>query len=237
MQKKCCVPECKDISFKNSYCAAHYQQFCQTDTHLSHAAPFKYPTGFDDAAAKFAKAFSREDLKQFANKFNVFDENGNGFIDFMELKRAQEKMGSPKTHKELTELIQNMATDPKQGISFVDFCMVQAKLKGLDPTQFGFTGSTFLPLVAAFVQQCNDFSVGGIKSHLEQKAATERAHIERDQKITEARKARVDGKAQARRAREEEERSRKAAEQAQLERRTAFKAKQNSMWAGGEKKA
>lgn len=32
----------------------------------------------------------------------------------------------------------------------------------------GHTGSSFVPLVAAFVQQCNDFSVSGIKSHLEQ---------------------------------------------------------------------
>ena len=30
--------------------------------------------------------FQRQELKDYAEKFNAFDENANGFIDFFELK-------------------------------------------------------------------------------------------------------------------------------------------------------
>jgi Ca2+-binding EF-hand superfamily protein len=76
--------------------------------------PFVYPAGFDAVAGEFALYFNRVQLKEFAEKFNLFDEDGDSFINFFELKRAQEKLGNPKTHTELTEMMQSMAADPKK---------------------------------------------------------------------------------------------------------------------------
>jgi Ca2+-binding EF-hand superfamily protein len=88
--------------------------------------PFVYPAGFDAVAGEFALYFNRAQLKEFAEKFNLFDEDGDSFINFFELKRAQEKLGNPKTHTELTEMMQSMAADPKK-VKILIFIVFQLK--------------------------------------------------------------------------------------------------------------
>ena len=80
---------------------------------------------------------------EFATKFNAFDVNADGVIDFFELKLAQEKLGKPKTHKELTELMESMATDPSRGITFKDFVRVQAQVSQLSWQLTPSVGSLF----------------------------------------------------------------------------------------------
>lgn len=44
---------------------------------------------------------------------------------------AQEKLGKTKTHQEVVDLMNQMATDPKKGITFRDFVVVQLLSKGI----------------------------------------------------------------------------------------------------------
>lgn len=77
----------------------------------------------------------------------------------------------------------------------------EAKVVGVDVSKFGAAiGSTFLPVVQSFVQACNDFSVSGIKSFHEQKAAAEKAQLDRDKTITDNRKKREEQLAAERKA-------------------------------------
>eukprot|EP00026_Physarum_polycephalum_P018879 Phypoly_transcript_20646.p1 GENE.Phypoly_transcript_20646~~Phypoly_transcript_20646.p1 ORF type:complete len:207 (+),score=67.00 Phypoly_transcript_20646:47-667(+) len=198
--------------------------------------PFKYPEGFDAVAGEFFM-FQRPELKEFAEKFNTFDEDGNGYIDFFELKRAQEKMGDPKTHTELTQIMESMAADPKKGITFRDFTLVQARIKGVDLKGIEFGKSSFLPVAEAFVKACNDFSVTGIKSFHEQKFAAQQAEIEREKKIKEQldtrKKAQEEKRLAVERAkqdREREEREKIEAEKKREEDRKAFKARQAALF-------
>eukprot|EP00026_Physarum_polycephalum_P018441 Phypoly_transcript_20032.p1 GENE.Phypoly_transcript_20032~~Phypoly_transcript_20032.p1 ORF type:complete len:219 (+),score=68.81 Phypoly_transcript_20032:73-657(+) len=191
------------------------------------SGPFRYPQGFDDVAVAFSM-FPRAELKEFAEKFNTFDENANGFIDFFELKRAQEKMGDPKTHTELTQIMESMAADPKQGISFRDFVVVQARIKGIDTKGLGGGKGSFIPMAEAFVKACNDFSVAGIKNFHEQKFAAQQAELEREKKIKES----LDARKRAKMEREKEEQERIAAEKKKEEDRKAFKAKQAALFEG-----
>eukprot|EP00026_Physarum_polycephalum_P017912 Phypoly_transcript_19296.p1 GENE.Phypoly_transcript_19296~~Phypoly_transcript_19296.p1 ORF type:complete len:200 (-),score=56.70 Phypoly_transcript_19296:101-700(-) len=191
--------------------------------------PFKYPEGFDAVAGEFFM-FQRPELKEFAEKFNTFDENANGYIDFFELKRAQEKMGDPKTHTELTQIMESMAADPKQGISFKDFVIVQARIKGVDTKGIGAGKGSFLPMAEAFVKACNDFSVSGIKSFHEQKFAAQQAEIDREKQIKENLNNRKQAIERAKKDREREEQERIAAEKKREEDRKAFKARQAALF-------
>jgi len=225
---------------------------------MAGAKHFEYPIGFDDTAGA-CLAFNREELKGFAEKFNCFDENRNGFIDYMELKRAQEKMGQPKTHTELTKLMQEMAKDVKQGISFYDFICVQAKLVG--KTMSGGKlelkevdgSSSFMPLTQAFAQACKDFSVTGIKDFHEAKMKSTQAELERQKAISDKltqrkdaaeanRKARealsIEQKKAAQKAKEDREREeaeKKAAEEKRKADRAAFQAKSRAAFEAGGK--
>jgi len=163
---------------------------------------------FTRAVAKYGEYFSRPEFKEFESKFCSFDENGNGFIDFFELKRAQEKMGNPKTHTELTSLMNEMASDPKQGISYDDFVKVQLKVKGIDPTTLA---KTFHPndLQKMFVQEITDFSVKGIKNYheqLAQAAALEQKNADMIRKSSEAKKAEKARAEEEKKLREQEQR-------------------------------
>jgi Ca2+-binding EF-hand superfamily protein len=47
---------------------------------------------------EYQKYFDKKEFDEFEAKFKAFDEDGNGFIDLFELKRAQEKMGKAKVN-------------------------------------------------------------------------------------------------------------------------------------------
>jgi len=216
---------------------------------------FEHPKGFDETAAA-CLAFNREELKQFARKFNIFDENRNGYIDLHELHQAQEKMGQPKTRAELNDLMNSMAKDPKLGISFFDFVTVQAKLIGkeMGGTPLNLVevdgSSSFLPITQAFAQSISDYSVSGIKSFHESKAASDAAELARQKAINDKlqqrkeaaeanRKAKealtLEQKAAIERAKQDkirEEQEKIAAEEKRKAERAAFQAKQRATFEG-----
>jgi hypothetical protein len=201
--------------------------------------PFVYPNGFDAVAGEFALYFNREQLKEFAEKFNIFDEDGDSFINFFELKRAQEKLGNPKTHTELTEMMQSMAADPKKGISFRDFVKVQAKLKGWKGDG-GTDGPSYIPMVEQFAQSCNDLTVAGIKNFHEAKLKSQQAELEREQKIKqklEERKKKAaelqEAKRRAEEERRKEEEAQKAAEEKRRQDRIAFQQRNRALFEQG----
>lgn len=100
--------------------------------------------------------------------------------------------------------------------------------------------SSFIPLVTAFVQDCNDYSVTGIKSFHEAKFAAARAEEERERQIKEKLEERKrlaaekrEAQQRARLEREREEQERIAAEEERKRARAAFIARQNAMFGGG----
>jgi len=191
------------------------------------------PPVFDAACAEFTQ-FSRNEHREFEKKFDIFDEDGNGIIDFFELKRAQEKMGLPKTHSELKEIMASMAQDPEKGITFRDFIKVQIKVQNLKGTPSGASGGfkIDIPPEISFIQACNDFSVGGIKSFHEQAAKQREQELENERKIKEAQQARKDGKYRAQIEKQKEEAEKKAAEEKRKADRAAFKARQAAAFEG-----
>jgi hypothetical protein len=121
---------------------------------------------------EFEKHLPREEAKVLHEKFNAFDKNGDAVIDLQELKMAQEKLGKAKTHQEVVDLMNQMASDPKKGITFRDFVIVQLLSKGIKiEHNIGKEGGyvDIPPVVSMFVKQVEDFSVSGIKNFFEEK--------------------------------------------------------------------
>jgi regulator of protease activity HflC (stomatin/prohibitin superfamily) len=160
---------------------------------------------------EYQKYFDKSEFDDFEAKFKTFDEDSNGFIDFFELKRAQEKMGKAKTHLELTEMMKSMATDPKQGISYRDFVRVQLKAKGIDPdTASPYKAST---LEMNFAKEVTDFTVKGIKKFHEDQAKKFEAEKEQERMIKAEREERARRQREKREAEEKKRRERAAFQQ------------------------
>ncbi|XP_036290424.1 allograft inflammatory factor 1 isoform X1 [Pipistrellus kuhlii] len=60
-------------------------------------------------------------LEAFKKKYMEFDQNGNGDIDIMSLKRMLEKLGVPKTHLELKKLIREVSGSSAETFNYSDF--------------------------------------------------------------------------------------------------------------------
>lgn len=60
-------------------------------------------------------------LEIFKEKYMEFDQNGNGDIDVMSLKRMLEKLGVPKTHLELKKLIKEVSNSSGETFNYSDF--------------------------------------------------------------------------------------------------------------------
>eukprot|EP00297_Palpitomonas_bilix_P014019 CAMPEP_0113916950 /NCGR_PEP_ID=MMETSP0780_2-20120614/32381_1 /TAXON_ID=652834 /ORGANISM="Palpitomonas bilix" /LENGTH=219 /DNA_ID=CAMNT_0000916305 /DNA_START=75 /DNA_END=736 /DNA_ORIENTATION=+ /assembly_acc=CAM_ASM_000599 len=71
--------------------------------------------------------FTSRERRDLEARFKEFDEDGNHFIDQFELQRMFEKMGEPKTHLQLKNMIKEVASNPEQGISFADFIGIVVK--------------------------------------------------------------------------------------------------------------
>jgi len=133
---------------------------------------------------EFEKHVSREEAKTLQDKFGLFDKNGDGTIDLQELKQAQEKLGKAKTHQEVVDLMNQMASDPSKGISFRDFVIVQLLSKGIkiEHNLGGKEGGyvDIPPVVSMFVQAVEDFSVKNIKNFFEEKQRLAKLAKERE---------------------------------------------------------
>ncbi|VDD93527.1 unnamed protein product, partial [Enterobius vermicularis] len=68
--------------------------------------------------------FSRKQIKYFIETFKRFDEDGDNFIDFNELKRMMEKLGEPQTHIALKTILK-MVDDDKDGkVNLREFLLI-----------------------------------------------------------------------------------------------------------------
>ncbi|KAK6739266.1 hypothetical protein RB195_020987 [Necator americanus] len=73
--------------------------------------------------AEFSE-FSRKQIKFFTETFKKYDEDGDGFIDFDELKRMMEKLGEAQTHIALKEIIRKVDEDQDGKISLREFFLL-----------------------------------------------------------------------------------------------------------------
>jgi len=71
--------------------------------------------------------FSRKEIQHYQKMFKHYDIDKNKFIDFEELKRMMEKLGSPQTHLALKEMIKEIDEDFDGMISFREFLLIFRK--------------------------------------------------------------------------------------------------------------
>jgi len=60
-------------------------------------------------------------LEQYKNKFMSFDLTSSGELDLMGLKQIMERLGTPKTHRELTKMIRQVDTTNSGTITYKEF--------------------------------------------------------------------------------------------------------------------
>jgi len=185
-----------------------------------------YPQHVMAVFVDFDSTFRRDELKKFWELFENFDDDSDGYLNFFELKVTLEKLDVPKTHTELKQIMQEVATDQNKGISFRDFCIMQAKVKKkpLPPGVRGGSGTLSL-LTVNFVDKVTDFSVGGIKAFHEAKAKEFEDLMENERRIKETRELAKKRREDIRKLKEQEERERREAEEAQRIKRAEFKNK------------
>jgi EF-hand domain pair len=80
----------------------------------------------------FGKFFPDEDWKMLEEKFREDDQDFSGYLSLEDLKRAQQKMENPITHASLKSMLNEVAEDPKKGLSFPDFIKMQLVINGHD---------------------------------------------------------------------------------------------------------
>jgi len=177
-------------------------------------------TSFEAVSREFNE-FTRPQMREFEKKFLAFDVNNDGLIDFFELKQAQEKMGQPKTHTELKEIMAQMATDPEKGITFHDFVKVQRKVLG---TSGHVLGQPTL-LEKTFAQAVSEYTVANIKDFMESKAKEQEVDVENENRIKQAAKERKMLYERQKQEKLKEEEDKKKAEAERLARREQMKAR------------
>lgn len=70
-----------------------------------------------------------EKLQSFKAQFMEFDLDNSGDIDQMELKQMLEKLGQPKTHKEVMKMIREVDTTNSNTITYQEFLDMMLGLK------------------------------------------------------------------------------------------------------------
>lgn len=68
--------------------------------------------------------FSRKQIKYFIETFKRFDEDGDSFIDFNELKRMMEKLGEAQTHIALKSILKMVDEDKDGKVSLREFMLI-----------------------------------------------------------------------------------------------------------------
>ncbi|XP_076358163.1 EF-hand domain-containing protein D2-like [Tachypleus tridentatus] len=68
--------------------------------------------------------FSRKEIKEYKGMFEKFDVGGDSYIDFDDLKRMMEKLGSPQTHLALKDMIREVDEDKDNRINFREFLLI-----------------------------------------------------------------------------------------------------------------
>jgi len=74
------------------------------------------------------KEFSIKEIQFYTTTFKKWDANGDGFIEFEDLKRAMEKLGCPQTHLSLKAMIKEVEEEENPGnISLRGFLLIFRK--------------------------------------------------------------------------------------------------------------
>jgi Ca2+-binding EF-hand superfamily protein len=71
--------------------------------------------------------FSRKEIQHYQKMFKHYDFDKDKFINFEDLKRMMEKLGSPQTHLALKEMIKEVDEDCDGMISFREFLLIFRK--------------------------------------------------------------------------------------------------------------
>lgn len=87
------------------------------------------PNTDSQSAALAALKLSDEKIAEYRASFNLFDLDGNGMIDFDELREMLRRMGKPCCEASVRDCI-NKLDDNKNGyIDFYEFCMFMETVK------------------------------------------------------------------------------------------------------------
>ncbi|KAL6066540.1 apoptosis-inducing factor [Balamuthia mandrillaris] len=78
---------------------------------------------------EFKNDFSAEELKQYRETFQKYDENHSGELELFELNVLYEHMGQPKTNLQLRALIREADTTASGAINYREFLAVLLKDK------------------------------------------------------------------------------------------------------------
>jgi len=73
--------------------------------------------------------FSRKEIKEFENKFKMYNLSGSGSISLSELKQMMERLGAPQTHLGLKAMMKEIDEDGDGAISFREFLEIFVKLR------------------------------------------------------------------------------------------------------------
>ena len=74
--------------------------------------------------ARFSERDTKEDIMKV---FKLFDENGEGYIDIMGLKKVAKELGENMDENELMEMIERADTDGDKKVTFEDFYNIMTK--------------------------------------------------------------------------------------------------------------
>ena len=89
----------------------------------------------NEAAAKnqgdvIASLLSEEQVAEFKEEFNKFDENGDGIITTDELAVVMKNLGQNPTEQQLKDMVEEVDIDKNGTIEFGEFIMMMTKLIG-----------------------------------------------------------------------------------------------------------
>ena len=74
--------------------------------------------------ARFSERDTKEDILKV---FKLFDENGDGYIDILGLKKVAKELGENMDENELMEMIERADTDGDKKVTFEDFYNIMTK--------------------------------------------------------------------------------------------------------------
>ncbi|KAL6053912.1 apoptosis-inducing factor [Balamuthia mandrillaris] len=160
-------------------------------------------SSFEEIKAEFPEFYLRSKVEELKSNFRRFDLNQDGSLDFEEVKGMMEKLGQPKTHLQLKDMIAEVDTSNSGSISFHDF------LRVLHPKKEAGKEAPALTLFGRIYQT----SLAGKAKHFEEQMAQVRG------KTKEELEAEV--KAEAAQRREERRREKEAQAERERERLAA----------------
>jgi len=74
--------------------------------------------------ARFKDIFTRVQVDQIKDNFRKYDQDQDGYLNNMDVKFMMESLGEPKTHQEITSIINEVDTDNDGKVSFSDFLVM-----------------------------------------------------------------------------------------------------------------